>query len=100
MGKPDDELSTVARTTNDCKSRKRKNNNNVKNNPKKIKVFSDDEIEHCYICGEDIPRSEFNQHVNDELERKRKEDEEKGKEEKERNIRSMRHYVWRFIYSP
>ena len=64
----------------DYSGRKRKPTRNVDKKAKKAKVSSADEIaiEHCYICGKDMPRSEFNEHVNEELARQAKEDKEKG----------------------
>lgn len=76
----DDDMSALNAMATDYKGRKRKSNNNVQKNAKKVKVSSNDEMatEHCYICGKDMPRSQFNEHVNEELARQAKEDKEKG----------------------
>ena len=76
----DDDMSALNAMATDYKGRKRKSNNNVQKNAKKVKVSSTGEMatEHCYICGKDMPRSQFNEHVNEELARQAKEDKEKG----------------------
>lgn len=76
----DDDMSALNMMATDYKGRKRRQNKNVQKNAKKVKVSSADEIatEHCYICGKDMPRSQFNEHVNEELARQAKEDKEKG----------------------
>ena len=72
-----DDLSALSMMAADYQSRKRKRNKNVNKNPKKVKVSDENATEHCYVCGRDIPRLQFNEHVNEEIERQRKEDEEK-----------------------
>ena len=62
----------------DYQNHKRKRNKTVNNNAKKMKVSDENATEHCYVCGKDIPRLQFNKHVNEEIERQRKEDEAKG----------------------
>ena len=76
----DDDVSALSVMANDYKGRKRKKDKDIKNNPKKAKISSIDETatEHCYVCGKDVPRSQFYEHVNEEIARQAKEDEEKG----------------------
>jgi hypothetical protein len=76
----DDEMSALSLMATDYKGRKRKKDRNIKSNPKKVKVSSEEEIGtvHCFICGKDIPRLQFTEHVNEEIARQAKEDEEKG----------------------
>ena len=66
------EILTTKRT--DDFDRKRKSNGVVdKRKIKKGKMNGDVDTEHCYMCGEDIPRSLFDLHVDEELARKRQE---------------------------
>lgn len=76
-----DDMEALSIMATDYKGRKRKNDGtSVRKSQKKVKVLSNenDDIMHCFICENDIPRSQFEEHVDEELKKQAKEDEEKG----------------------
>ncbi|XP_028391428.1 uncharacterized protein LOC114516214 isoform X2 [Dendronephthya gigantea] len=65
-GDVQDDMDALSMLANEYKGRKRKNNReNTRKTEKKLKVLSNEE--HCSICGNDIPRSQYAEHVAEEI---------------------------------